>query len=206
MSQGETNCLDFATSMEMAELIRKYDPRVDTIILTSEDRRFVEARHKYANAQNWRFVVNPIDVMQGSGDNSEMSERHDMDSVFISFYTSLRMQVGIDYACTLIGVLRFRNRAKALSSFVSLFLLPPDAREILYIELPFELPSSSKNTSERRRMFVCRKACHYLHGQKARPFQDMSWVKERYVCCVHGPKKCQQCPCSLFTGMIGVDK
>jgi hypothetical protein len=103
--------------------------RVDTIILTSEDRRFVDARVNYTDrsghlscesprpiddwgsarsqqllAENsctscmavcvcvgtlvhrgWRFVVNPLDVMQASGAVSGM-RKHDMDDVFMSFY------------------------------------------------------------------------------------------------------------------------
>jgi hypothetical protein len=35
----ETECLSFDTYMEFAERLRELDPRLDTIILTSEDER-----------------------------------------------------------------------------------------------------------------------------------------------------------------------
>jgi hypothetical protein len=35
--------------------------------------------------RGWRFVVNPLDVMQASGAVSGM-RKHDMDDVFMSFY------------------------------------------------------------------------------------------------------------------------
>ncbi len=81
--------------MEMAELIRENDPLVDTILLSSEDARFVEARHNYSTPtgkRTWRFVINPSDVMQGGGDRTRLNGRT-MDDVFMSFYTTLQMQV-----------------------------------------------------------------------------------------------------------------
>jgi hypothetical protein len=39
--------------------------QVDTIILTSEDRRFVADRSRYE--PRWRFITNKHDVMQGTG-------------------------------------------------------------------------------------------------------------------------------------------
>jgi hypothetical protein len=88
---GETNCLPFSTYMEMAEVVRLNDPRVNTIILTSEDRRFVDARHDYAD--RWRFVINHHDVMQGTGDPRRMVEDHGVDRTFLSFMSSLHLQM-----------------------------------------------------------------------------------------------------------------
>jgi hypothetical protein len=77
--------------MKMAETIRRNDPQVDTIILTSEDRRFVDARLNYSTTngkQNpWWFIVNPFDVMQASGDSS-VTRNHTMDEIFLSFFSS----------------------------------------------------------------------------------------------------------------------
>ena len=89
--QGETSCPSFQTYMEVAEMIRENDPLVDTILLSSEDARFVEARHNYTST-SWRFVVNAKDVMQASGDRQRLNG-HSMDDVFMSFYTTLQMQV-----------------------------------------------------------------------------------------------------------------
>jgi hypothetical protein len=88
---GETNCLSFSTYMEMAEIIRQNDRRVNTIILTSEDQRFVDARQNYTD--RWRFVINPRDVMQGTGDPKLMAEQHGMDRTFVSFMSSLHLQM-----------------------------------------------------------------------------------------------------------------
>lgn len=93
---GETSCLSFTQYMELCELIRELDPQVDTILLSSEDARFVEARHNYSSPAGtpWRFVVNSKDVMQGSGVLFEDNVNgHSVDDFFISFYTTLQMQV-----------------------------------------------------------------------------------------------------------------
>ena len=82
--------------MELCELVRENDPLVDTILLTSEDSRFVEARHNYTVARGdkkpWRFIINSKDVMQASGDR-RIRGNHTMDDVFMSFFTSMQMQV-----------------------------------------------------------------------------------------------------------------
>ena len=82
--------------MEMAEMIREQDPLVGTILLSSEDTRFVAARHNYtSNARSpkpWRFILNSKDVMQGSDDRQKLNG-HTLDDVFMSFYTTLQMQV-----------------------------------------------------------------------------------------------------------------
>ena len=84
--------------MQFCEAIRENDPQVDTILLTSEDARFVEARHNYTvargNRKPWRFVVNSRDVMQASGDRKILGNGT-MDDVFMSFFTTMQMQVGV---------------------------------------------------------------------------------------------------------------
>lgn len=97
--QGETSCASFQIYMELADIIREHDPRVDTILLSSEDARFVEARHNYSKEvihtnqrHPWRFILNTKDVMQGSGDRQQLGG-HTVDEVFMSFYTTLQMQV-----------------------------------------------------------------------------------------------------------------
>ena len=74
--------------MELCEIIRENDPSVDTILLSSEDPRFVEARHPYTvargNRKPWRFILNTLDVMQGTGDGL-MLGNHTLDDVFMSF-------------------------------------------------------------------------------------------------------------------------
>ena len=73
-------------------MIREQDPLVDTILLSSEDTRFVEARHNYtSNSSSWKFIINSKDVMQGSGDRQKLNG-NTMDNVFMSFYTTLQMQ------------------------------------------------------------------------------------------------------------------
>lgn len=96
-SQGETSCVSFQTYMELAEIIREHDPLVDTILLSSEDARFVEGRHNFSKEMDtkrppWRFILNTKDVMQGSGDRQKL-DGHTLDEVFMSFYTTLQMQV-----------------------------------------------------------------------------------------------------------------
>ena len=82
--------------MELCEIIRENDPHVDTILLTSEDARFVEARHPYTVARGarkpWRFILNSKDVMQASGDRQSLGN-NTMDDVFMSFFTTMQMQV-----------------------------------------------------------------------------------------------------------------
>ena len=100
--QGESSCPNFKEYMEVAEMVREQDPRVDTVLLSSEDARFVEARHNYTAPHSrtgqrqrpWRFVVNSKDVMQGSGDR-RVKNNHTMDDIFMSFYTTLQMQVRV---------------------------------------------------------------------------------------------------------------
>jgi hypothetical protein len=63
--------------------------QVDTIILTSEDRWYMEARH------NIRFIVNPSDVMPGTGDPWMM--REGKDAAFLSLLTALHLQARAQY-------------------------------------------------------------------------------------------------------------
>jgi len=73
-SWWETWCLDgFDKYMEIAEHIRKYDPKVDTIILTSEDDRFFKEVDRYTADGRWRFIVNPYDDHPGTGAFHEAS-------------------------------------------------------------------------------------------------------------------------------------
>lgn len=97
---GESTCLSFDAYMQAAELVRQNDPRVDTILLTSEDPRFVEARHNYSGGHGgsgWRFVTNPTDVMQATGAAARLAEQHGMDAVVLSFLSSLHLQMRAQY-------------------------------------------------------------------------------------------------------------
>lgn len=94
--QGESSCPDFNTYMELCEIIRENDPMVDTIILTSEDARFIEPRHAYTttrgNRKPWRFILNSRDVMQGGG-TMKVITNNTVHEVFMSFFTTMQMQV-----------------------------------------------------------------------------------------------------------------
>jgi hypothetical protein len=67
---------------------------VDTIILTSEDRRYVDARHDFTD-RGFRFIVNPSDVMPGTGDPRMM--REGKDAAFLSLLTALHLQARAQY-------------------------------------------------------------------------------------------------------------
>jgi hypothetical protein len=65
---GESECFKgLAEYMHVAEEIRKYDPRVDTIILTSDDERYLRERHDFEADGRWRFVVNVDDTVRARG-------------------------------------------------------------------------------------------------------------------------------------------
>ena len=79
----ESTCPSFADYMRDCERIRRHDPRVNTILLTSEDpaalapwREFASnssvrlagaAAGRAGGARGWRFVFNAADVQQGTG-------------------------------------------------------------------------------------------------------------------------------------------
>ena len=92
--KGESECFTSLTPyMQMAERIRELDPLVDTIILTSEDQRYLDERGNYTGDGRWRFIVNPADVAKGTGTLSVMEELHSLQDIFLSMYTSLQLQV-----------------------------------------------------------------------------------------------------------------
>jgi hypothetical protein len=43
----------------------KFDPLLDTLVITSEDQRMIEAAKKPLDG--WKVVLNPFDVHQASG-------------------------------------------------------------------------------------------------------------------------------------------
>jgi hypothetical protein len=94
--EGENTCylglLD--KYMQMAEDIRRLDPKVDTIILTSEDDRYLQDRHRFEADGRWRFIVNEGDTAGGTGSIGVLEkEKHDMSDVFVSFFSSLHLQM-----------------------------------------------------------------------------------------------------------------
>lgn len=95
---GESECFpSLERYMMVAEKIRKLDPRVDTIILTSDDPRYLEERHNYTRDGRWRFVINLADTATGTGTLSELVKRnHTLDEVVQSFMTTLHLQVQCD--------------------------------------------------------------------------------------------------------------
>lgn len=64
---SESECPSFEDYMRICAEIRRGDPRVDTIIMTSEDAAYVAAAKAYGGG--WRFVFNEHDVLQGTGGN-----------------------------------------------------------------------------------------------------------------------------------------
>ena len=94
---GESECFtSLGPYMAMAEKIRELDPRVDTIVLTSEDQRYLNDRASYAKDGRWRFILNPADTAKGTGTLSVMAAsaaNHSMHDVFMSMFTSLHLQV-----------------------------------------------------------------------------------------------------------------
>jgi hypothetical protein len=92
--KGESECFtSLEPYMQMAERIRELDPVVNTIILTSEDQRYLDERGNYTGDGRWRFIVNPADVAKGTGTLSVMEELHSLQDIFLSMYTSLQLQV-----------------------------------------------------------------------------------------------------------------
>ena len=91
---GESECFrDLEQYMKMAENIRRFDPQVDTIILTSEDERYLEQRHKYTKDGRWRFIINHSDTVKGTGSIDVLEKSESMENVFISFISSLHLQL-----------------------------------------------------------------------------------------------------------------
>jgi hypothetical protein len=81
--------------MAMAEKIRLLDSKVNTIILTSDDARYLEQRHEYTASGRWRFVINSADTAKGTGTLSELKgKNHSAEEIFMSMFTSLHLQVG----------------------------------------------------------------------------------------------------------------
>jgi len=66
---GERQCLPPEKFWAVAEKIREYDPTVDTVLLSSEDRSWVAKLTQLAaaSAKKWRVVTNKGDHMAGSG-------------------------------------------------------------------------------------------------------------------------------------------
>ena len=91
---GESECFpSLYRYMQLAEKIRKLDPKVDTVILTSDDPRYLEDRHNFTADGRWRFILNPADVAKGTGTLSEIEKNHTLDDIFISMFTTIHLQV-----------------------------------------------------------------------------------------------------------------
>jgi len=92
---GESECFSsLERYMEMAEQIRKVDPQVNTIILTSEDERYLEYRHQYTQDGRWRFIVNRADVGAGTGSIDVLEKTYSsMDEHFVSFFSTIQLQL-----------------------------------------------------------------------------------------------------------------
>jgi len=100
---GESECFKSLDEyMKIAEQIRRFDPQVDTIILTSEDKRYLEQRHKYEEEEKegrWRFLVNPFDLAGKTGSIGalEKEEHQSMEEVFLSLFSTLHLQLNGKY-------------------------------------------------------------------------------------------------------------
>jgi len=69
---AESECPPFSQYMKIANEIRKMDPRVENIILTSEDPKYLEEYPEWQNGgegRNWNFILDVRDVHQGTGGN-----------------------------------------------------------------------------------------------------------------------------------------
>lgn len=147
-------------------MIHENDPAVDTILLSSEDARFVEAHHNYSST-SWRFVINSKDVMQASGDRQKLNG-HSMDDVFMSFYTTLQMQVMIRLlACMYVsaegGSISATAQMKKINGINTFTYFATDARKVLYPKLRLQLPRPFAVTRRRRRVWIYVPSCHHLH-------------------------------------------
>ncbi len=115
------NCLSVEKYAGMVDMLRMENPRLDTIIVTSEERPYVanftrlmeRRRNPALNAEGlpvWRLVFNSVDVMQGAGDPgvlfkgySSMSDEHwngnnhGVDEVFMSFYSTFLLLMRARY-------------------------------------------------------------------------------------------------------------
>jgi len=93
---GEETCLELSRYMEVAESVRKLDPKVDTIIFTSESRDMVERSKEYGKDGRWKFVYNTADVMQGTGSTNEATLKKSntrtlgIQSAIVSLHMQLR--------------------------------------------------------------------------------------------------------------------
>lgn len=88
----ETRCLSFDLYMEFAERLRDLDPKLDTIILTSEDPQYLQNRTLYEN--RWRFVLNTYDVSPGVGNPGSVFQKNfTKDEIFLSFMSTLHLQM-----------------------------------------------------------------------------------------------------------------
>lgn len=88
----ETRCLSFDLYMEFAEHLRDLDPKLDTIILTSEDPQYLQNRTTYED--RWRFVLNNYDISPGVGGPGEVFKKNfTKDEIFLSFMSTLHLQM-----------------------------------------------------------------------------------------------------------------
>jgi hypothetical protein len=94
--EGESECFpSLHRYMAVAEKIRILDSKVNTIILTSDDARYLEQRHEYTASGRWRFVTNPADTAKGTGTLSVLKgKNYSAEEIFMSMFTSLHLQVG----------------------------------------------------------------------------------------------------------------
>eukprot|EP00462_Mataza_sp_D1_P025219 CAMPEP_0175146456 /NCGR_PEP_ID=MMETSP0087-20121206/15391_1 /TAXON_ID=136419 /ORGANISM="Unknown Unknown, Strain D1" /LENGTH=449 /DNA_ID=CAMNT_0016431425 /DNA_START=59 /DNA_END=1408 /DNA_ORIENTATION=- len=74
-SAGEYDCKYYMPEyfMKLAAKVKKFDPNVDTILMTSEDQTRVEEIKKLVQGTSWKLVLNKGDVMQGTGSSTGLT-------------------------------------------------------------------------------------------------------------------------------------
>ena len=105
-AKGEYKCVEFEEYMQVAYGIRKMDPSVNTIVLTSEDEDIIKSSKNFEIYKGlaWRFVYNTVDVHQGTGSatalKKEKAHGKGIMQVMQSALTSMHLQLRTKYIAT----------------------------------------------------------------------------------------------------------
>jgi hypothetical protein len=79
---GEASCVTLTDTMELANRIHSAQPWVDTVLVTSEDKRTLESTSRLEGMRlgsvagaRWTVLTNSRDVQQGTGRSGEVDSR-----------------------------------------------------------------------------------------------------------------------------------
>jgi len=103
-SRFESACLPFETYMNAVAAIRKVSVSIDTVIITSEDSRYIKAakalQEKLSKSDDkLRLVFNDLDEQQGDSrwENLAGSTQHSHAKIIFSMWSTLELQMHATY-------------------------------------------------------------------------------------------------------------